>query len=255
MKQRKLALIILYSVLLQNVLQNLYSQASSVQGMMQTFDLSFLSPESQKELREHGFITSFRMNPKTLELVPQFLGRSEFIRRHEKLDPHAVQEALFILPPRRISIERTYLYKLLLEAPSLAGLRYNRKRGGPVILFRQVQFVSPPDPDTLETLIQVEDTEFGTIRFKTSLEYDETKIVLKMVNLDPLSYLFFPAVPPGQALVDIVYGMDKSLSFVYTAWSVRAYLFIPSAATVETPLYRRAISLKNWFVNLLETLQ
>lgn len=251
MKQRKLFFFILCAL----ILQNLHGQASSAQGIKPSFDLSFLSPEFQKELREHGFVTSFRMKPKTLELVPPFSGRSDFMLRHEKLDPHAVQEALFLLPSRRISTERSYLYKLLLEAPSLAGLSYNRKKGGPVLLFRNVQFVTPPDPNTLQAVIQVEDTEFGTIKFKTSLEYDDTKIVLKMINLDPLSYLFFPAVPPGQALVDIVYGMDRGASFVYTAWSVRAYLFIPSAATVETPLYRRAISLKNWFVNLLETLQ
>ena len=217
-------------------------------------DLSFLAPDCQRERGAQGFVTSCRMKPKTPELVPPFSGRSEFIRRHERLEPHAVQEALFLLPPRRISTDKNNLYRLLLQAPSLTGLSYNRKKGGPVLLFRNVQFVTLPDPVTLEAVIQVEDTEFGTIKFRTRLEYDESKIILKMVNLDPLSYLIFPAVPPGQALVDIVYGMYPASSFVYTAWSVRSYLFIPSAATVETPLYRRAISLKNWFVTLLETL-
>ncbi|WP_369695287.1 DUF6675 family protein [Gracilinema caldarium] len=232
----------------------LFSQTNMASGSKPSLDVSFLSPTYQKELKESGFVTSFRMKPQTLDLVPYFSGREAFIRRHEKLQPHAVQEALFVLPARRISTEKKHLYQLLQQAPTLAGLSYNRKRGGPVLLFKSVQFVTPPDPGTLETVIQVEDTEFGTIKFKTQLEYDDAKIVLKMINLDPLSYLVFPAVPPGQALVDIVYGMERNASFVYTAWSVRSYLFIPSAAAVETPLYRRAISLKNWFVNLLETL-
>jgi len=231
----------------------LYGQSFS--ASTPTLDLSFLPQEFQRDLREKGFITSFRMKPKTLELVPPFSGRNDFIRRHETLEPHVVQEALFLVAPRRIATNKQNLYKLLMEAPSLAGLSYNRKKGGPVLLFRNVRFISGPDPVTLEAVIQVEDTEFGTIKFKTNLEYDETRIILKMVNLDPLSYFVFPAVPPGQALVDIVYGMSPGVSFVYTAWSVRAYLFIPSAATVETPLYRRAISLKNWFISLLETLE
>ncbi|AEJ19046.1 DUF6675 family protein [Gracilinema caldarium] len=253
MKQRKLAIILIYSLFLQNLQQNLHGQAFS--ASKPSLDLSFLPQELQQDLQESGFLTSFRMKPKTLKLVPFFSGRSDFIRRHETLEPHAVQEALFLLSPRPIATNKNNLYKLLMEAPSLAGLSYNRKKGGPVLLFRNVRFITTPDPVTLEAIIQVEDTEFGTIKFKTSLEYDETKIILKMINLDPLSYLVFPAVPPGQALVDIVYGMGPGASFVYTAWSVRAYLFIPSAATVETPLYRRAISLKNWFISLLETLE
>ncbi len=252
MKHKDLGFLFFLSAL---ILPSLWAQASAAGGSLHTFDASYLSLELRKELEKNGFVTSFKMKPQTLDLVPFFSGRDDFIGRHENLKPHAVQEALFVLPPRRIAAEKNNLYRLLLQAPTLSGLSYARKRGGPVLLFRNVEFVTLPDPATLETVIRVEDTEFGTIKFRAKVEYDDQKIILKMVNLDPLSYLVFPAVPPEQALVDIVYGMDKLASFVYTAWSVRAYLFIPSAVAVETPLYRRAISLKNWFVNLLETLQ
>ncbi len=76
-------------------------------------------------------------------------------------------------------------------------------------------------------------------------------IELRMVNLDPLKYLIFPAVPPRRALVDLVYLPGPERSLLYTAWSVRSYVFIPAAAGVQVPLRRRALALKDWFVHLM----
>jgi hypothetical protein len=166
-----------------------------------------------------------------------------------------VQEALFLLPPDSIRIDDDLVYRTLMEAPTLTGLTYTRKGRKPLLLFESVRLLEPPQlglqQGEARCIVEVVDTDFGTIRFDARAYAYPGRLELRMVNLDPMKYLLFPAIPPKQALVDIMYFADRERSLVYTAWSVRAYLFIPAIVDVESPLYRRAVALKEWFVPLL----
>lgn len=210
-----------------------------------------LSAALERRLRSAPLVTEFSMKPSGLVLLPSYPGSADFAARHEALRPHAVQEALFALPANSLRIDPQVVYRILLEAPSLSGLKY-REGGKLVPLFNAVRILEAPLPEAMKSVIEVQDRDFGTIRFQAEAEALPGRIELRMVNLDPMRYLVFPAIPPRQAMVDLVYYAGESRSLVYTAWSVRAYLFIPSAETVRKPLYYRTVALKNWFVPLLE---
>jgi len=209
-----------------------------------------LSADVERRLAENPLLTEFRLHPEDLTLLPAYGGAQNFRDRHAALKPQAVQEALFAVPPGLLEPSAENATQILLLAPSLANLTYREAGQKSELLFKAVRFVEEPVDGT--GVVEIEDQDFGTVRFQVRTEVVGDGIELRMVNLDPLKYLIFPAVPPRRALVDLVYLPGPERSLLYTAWSVRSYVFIPAAAGVQVPLRRRALALKDWFVRLME---
>ncbi len=135
--------------------------------------------------------------------------------------------------------------RIMRDAESLSGLSSREAGGTSVPLFRKVVFTVPPDADSLSYEARIDDADFGSIRFRIVLAEGDGFYSLRMVNLDPMRFLFLPAVSPGKALIDLVYFPSSRL--LYTAWSVRAVLFVPGVVDIELPLRRRAVALRDWF--------
>jgi len=207
-----------------------------------------LSADLERRLAENALLTEFRLRPDGLRLLPDYDGAQDFRQRHAVLKPHAVQEALFAVPPGMLQPDAETAVRLLLLTPTLANLTYRERGQKSVLLFKDVRLLEPPQDDV--AVVQIEDQDFGTVRFRVRTEVSGGRIELRLVNLDALKYLFLPAVPPQRALVDLLYLPGPERALIYAAWSVRSYLFIPAAAGVEVPLRQRALALKEWFVHL-----
>jgi len=211
-----------------------------------------LPPSVEERLATEPLVSSFQFNPRGLRLLPQFSGSPEFAARHGALRAHAVQEALFALKPLSVRMDRYTAYRILLQAPTLSNLTFRSAGESPVTVFGRVRFIAEPQGDDLHCVVEIHDNDFGTARFEGKFINTENRFELRMVNLDSLHYLIFPAVPPRHALVDLLYFDDPQRPLVYTAWSVRAYFFVPGVVDIEKLLYHRAMALKDWFTDVLE---
>jgi hypothetical protein len=143
------------------------------------------------------------------------------------------------------------------QAGSLSNLSYRDAKKGIIRLFKKVSEQPFPErSSSFERKFQVEDVDFGTILFHASLRFmSQDGIHLRMENLSPLRFLWFPAVPERQALIDLFYLPSETGVYIYTVWSVRAILFLPIEHLVAPPLYYRAMALKGWFQKHMETVE
>lgn len=214
-----------------------------------------LNPDLEQALGENRVLTDFRMKPEQLLLVPQYYGMDHIVESHRDLKAHAVQEALFLLPPASQRPDSELAYYILRETPNLSGLRYHLSRTRSYKLFNQVRFIEFPTPAETNCVIEIDDENFGVMRFRAVTETYWNRIELRMINLDPYKYLFFTLIPEEHALIDLVYFPGKDRSLMYTAWSVRSSLFIPRMVDVETLLYRRALAVNRWFAWTLENIE
>lgn len=212
----------------------------------------YLPASVEERLATEPLVSSFQFNPQSLRLLPRYSGSDEFAARHGALRAHALQEALFAIKPLGIRMDRSTAYRILLQAPSLSNLTFHQAGEDVVVVFGKVRFIQEPQGDDLHCVVEIHDNDFGTARFNGKFINTENRFELRMINLDSLHYLIFPAVPPRHALVDLLYFDDPQRPLVYTAWSVRAYFFVPGVVDIEKLLYRRAMALKEWFTDVLE---
>jgi len=222
-----------------------------------------LPPDLASRLPKERLIQEFQTRPKTLKLLPDFPGADEFLARHEGLKPHLVQEGLLLMPPDLAYVGMDVVLAVMRDARTLSGLAFLPEpavnQQGPAVkpipLFGEVSFVSPPvdqsaggEPSFTYRLM-VDDRDFGRGRFDVSVTASGKVALFRMVNLDSLHYWIMPAVPPGQALIDLVYFADTERGgMLYAAWSVRAVLYVPGVVDVRTPIERRAFALRDWFL-------
>ena len=227
-------------------------------GLCQPLRGQGLSAAMEGELKETGALTRFTMMPRALVLLPSFPEAPIIVQDHEKLKAHARQEALFYYPvgtmPSSITLPQALL--LMDQAGSLSNLSYWDAKKGIIPLFKKVSELPFPErSNAFERKFQVEDVEFGTILFHASLRFmNQDGIHLRMENLSPLRFLWFPAVPERQALIDLFYLPSEKGVYIYTVWSVRVTLFVPIENLVAPPLYYRAMALKEWFQKHMETI-
>lgn len=216
-----------------------------------------LSVALEGELKKNGALTRFTMMPQGLSLLPPFPDAPSIAQDHERLRAHARQEALFYYPPGTMPPSITPSQALLLmdQAGSLSNLSYRDAKKGIIRLFKKVSEQPFPErSSSFERKFQVEDVDFGTILFHASLRFmSHDGIHLRMENLSPLRFLWFPAVPERQALIDLFYLPSETGVYIYTVWSVRAILFLPIEHLVAPPLYYRAMALKEWFQKHMES--
>jgi len=233
-----------------------------------------LPPELAARLVRERLIQEFQTKPKDLGLLPVFPGADDFRARHGGLKPHFVQEGLFLMPPALARAGMETVLSVMRDARTLSDLAFfpetavNLPEPGvnlpepvakPIPLFGEVSFVSPPvdlpagnESSFVYTLL-VDDKDFGRSRFDVTVSVSGKVALFRMVNLDSLHYWILPAIPPGQALIDLVYFADAERGgMLYAAWSVRALLYVPGVVDVKTPIERRAFALRDWFLKRVE---
>ncbi len=204
-----------------------------------------LDPALQARLAAESSLIEFVTKPKRLVLLPSFPGEAALRADHAGIRAHELLEGLFRLPPGAPSPDGEAVLRIMRDAESLSGLSYRERGKGSVPLFRKVVFTVPPAADSLSYEVRIDDADFGSVRFRIVLSSGDGCYRLRMVNLDPLRFLFLPAVSPGKALIDLAYFPSSRL--LYTAWSVRAVIFVPGVVDIELPLRRRAVALRDWF--------
>ncbi len=229
-----------------------------------------LPPEQAARLVKERLIQVFQTRPKTLTLLPAFPGADDFRARHAGLRPHITQEGLFLMPPALARAGMEQVLAVMRDARSLSGLAFlpesaanlpksaanlSEPAAKPIPLFGEVSFVSPPvdlpagNESSFSYTLMVDDKDFGRSRFEVTVSSSGKVALFRMVNLDSLHYWILPAVPPGQALIDLVYFADAERGgMLYAAWSVRALLYVPGVVDVKTPIERRAFALRDWFL-------
>ncbi|MCX7656719.1 MAG: hypothetical protein N2Z76_09370, partial [Treponemataceae bacterium] len=227
-------------------------------GLSQPLGGQGLSAAMEGELKKTGALTHFTMMPRALSLLPPVPEAPAIAQDHAKVNAHARQEALFYYPPGIIPSVLTPSQALLLmdHVESLSGLSYKDLKRGVIPLFRNVKEIPfPEQTSSFERKFQVEDVDFGSILFYASLTFiSHDGIHLRMENLSPLRFLWFPAVPERQALIDLFYLPSERGVYIYTVWSVRATIFVPIENLVAPPLYYRAMALKQWFQKHMESI-
>jgi hypothetical protein len=207
-------------------------------------------------LAKERLIQEFQTRPKALKLLPAFSGADEFRARHAGLKAHIVQEGLLLMPPELSRAGMDLVLAVMQDARSLSGLAFLPEPAAkPIPLFGEVSFVSPPIDQSaggeasFTYRLMVDDKDFGRSRFDVSVSASGKVALFRMVNLDSLHYWILPAVPPGQAFIDLVYFADTERGgMLYAAWSVRALLYVPGVVDVRTPIERRAFALRDWFL-------
>jgi len=198
----------------------------------------------------------FRVRPASLALAPDDPAADELRDRHARLRAHVVYEELLPLPVGTGRFDVGTAQRLLRNAPTLGGIVYRDDSIGFLkTLFRSVEISGVPrvSPRSVTFTARVDDFDFGAVRFESEAREVGRDFSFEMVNIDPIRFLFFPAVRPGRALVDILYFEQNGAPYVYVAWSVRATIFFSAVADpVERNLRARASVLKDWFIRQLE---
>ena len=164
------------------------------------------------------------------------------------------------MPPALARAGLDTVLAVMRDARTLSGLSFLQEPGAkPILLFGEVSFVSPPvdlstgNESSFAYTLKVDDKDFGRSRFDITVTASGKVALFRMVNLDYLHYWILPAVPPGQAFIDLVYFADAERGgMLYAAWSVRALLYVPGVVDVRTPIERRAFALRDWFLERVE---
>jgi len=165
---------------------------------------------------------------------------------------------LFLLPGGYPSVDDGFVAAMLAAVPSLAGLSWTDERTGDrVLLFKAAEILGEPvsSDGRLSFVLKTADVEFGTARFAVSMNREPGRVELRMTNLDSLKFLFFPAVRPGRAVVDLIYFPNGNAPLIYLAWSCRAVFYVAGAVEVERPLRARALALADWYLRRLEAMK
>ncbi|MCL2792398.1 MAG: hypothetical protein FWD87_04835 [Spirochaetaceae bacterium] len=237
---------------------NVYSDNNILRNDIRTY-FSRLSDSEINTLIESGMIEWVPSSVEDFRFIPDIPFRNEILNRIRQLDFNIATECLFFIPYRKIKDSKQSVlidsFSIATSIEKLSGIKYySVSQRGERVLFERAEIISGrvSHPVTIVPpvhliIAQIEDSTLGSNRYRIEYNSSSDFLVMKMSNMERLSFGFIPVIGREALLFYIVIIPTEQGFLLYSNGIGKTMNTGFLRRRVTQSVHNRVVALYNWF--------